>query len=151
MASGVSEIDQTAFGEKQNEILFVFAVAVTFLTVLAAALVTRCGGSTAPTQSSENHLSNLTITPGTLSPSFSAAVDQYSATVSNTATSVTLTATTSSSKATIQINGGTQTSATSGVPSQPQALRVGATAILVSVFAEDGSIRIYSVTVVRPQ
>ena len=43
-------------------------VTVTFLTFLTAALVTRCGGSTAPTQLFKNHLSNQTITPGTLSP-----------------------------------------------------------------------------------
>ena len=118
-------------------------IAVNVVTALAAALLTRCGSTTAPAKSTDNNLSlsNLTISAGTLSPVFVAAVTQYSAAVPSAATSVTFTATTTNPKTTIQINGDTQTSATSGVPSAAQAVRVGLTALLVTVFAEDGSVR----------
>ena len=120
-------------------------VAIQALTVLAAGLVVGCSSSTSP-KSTDNNLSNLTVSAGTLSPAFSAAVTSYGVSVPNATTSITVTATTDNSKATLQIHG---VAATSGSPSAAQALTVGPNLIDIAVYAEDGTVRIYDVTVTR--
>jgi len=83
-------------------------------------------------------LSGLSLSAGTLSPSFSSAVIAYSATVANTVTSETVTATLSDTTATI-----TSITGTSGFV-------VGANTITVNTQAQDGSTtKTYTVTVSR--
>jgi len=114
------------------------------LACVAAFLFAGCGSSAA--KSSDDNLSALTVSAGTLSPTFSASVTSYGVSVPSTTTSLTVTATTSSGKATLQIVG---MDATSGTASAPQPLMPGLNLIDVDVFAEDGSVRIYDITVTR--
>ncbi len=115
------------------------------LTVLTAALIAGCSSSTSDLNT-DNYLSGLTISAGTLSPAFSAVVSSYGATVPNTTTSVTVTATTSSDLATVKVNG---VEVTSGTASAAVALLVGPNLIGIAVYAEDGGVRSYAITVQR--
>ncbi len=114
--------------------------------MLAAAIFLGCSSSTGSSASSDNTLSNMTVSAGTLTPSFSASVTSYGDAVPNGTTSVTVTPTASSSKATIQVLG---VDVTSGSASAAEALTVGPNLIDVAVFAENGDVRIYDVTVTR--
>jgi hypothetical protein len=112
--------------------------------MLTAALLVGCGSNFS--KSTDNNLSNLTVSVGTLSPAFSAAVTNYGVSVPPATPSVTVIAATSSSKATFQVVG---VAVPSGSPSPPQPLVSGFNLIDIAVFAEDGSVRIYDVTVSR--
>jgi hypothetical protein len=121
------------------------AAAARGLALVAALLLPGCSSSTAA-KSTDNNLSNLTLSVGTLSPAFSAAVTSYGAVVPSTTTSITVTATASSSKATLQVN---SVVVTSGSPSAAISLTAGFNLIQIAVYAEDGTVRIYQVTVTR--
>lgn len=118
--------------------------ALSGLMMLTAALLVGCGSNSS--KSTDNNLSNLTVSVGTLSPAFSAAVTNYGVSVPPATPSVTVTATASSSKATLQVVG---VAVPSGSPSAPQPLVSGFNLIDIAVFADDGSVRIYDVTVMR--
>ncbi|GGG72036.1 cadherin-like beta sandwich domain-containing protein [Paenibacillus radicis (ex Gao et al. 2016)] len=108
--------------------------------------VTRAAGS------ANANLSALTTTGGALSPTFSAATTSYAAAgVANTTTSVTVRPTTADSTAavTVSVNGGTAVSVTSGQNSSALALNVGANTIEITVTAQDGTIKRYSISVTR--
>jgi hypothetical protein len=104
------------------------------------------------TLSNNATLSALSISGGAPTPGFNGAVTSYTATVSNATTSVTVTPTTASSVATVQarVNGGSFASVTSGSPSAPLPVNVGANTVDVRVTAQDGiTITTYSIAVTR--
>ncbi|RYE03869.1 MAG: hypothetical protein EOP61_02870, partial [Sphingomonadales bacterium] len=95
--------------------------------------------------SADNSLSNLTISQGTLSPSFSSVGTSYTASVSNLVTSIDVTPTVNDANATVSVAGNP---VTSGNPSAVS-LNVGANPINVVVRAQDGGTKTYTVTVTR--
>ena len=92
-------------------------------------------------RSSNADLSNLMLSTGTLTPTFDAATQDYTATVPFTVTSLTITPTVSDTNATVKVN---DTSAVTPVP-----LIVGSTTVTVSVTAQDGTTKTYTITVTR--
>lgn len=88
------------------------------------------------TASGNNNLSSLSISPGTLSPGFSAGTTSYSASVSNATTSVAVSATAADGKARVAVWGNT-------------GLSVGNNTVTVQVTAENGSKKTYIITVNR--
>jgi hypothetical protein len=97
--------------------------------------------------SNNANLSNLSVSPGSLTPAFAPATLLYTAAVGNATTSVTITPTTADANATVTVNG---TPVTSGSPSGAIALSLGANPILVVVTAQDGTTKqTYTVTVNR--
>ncbi len=102
--------------------------------------------------STNANLNGLTLSAGTLSPSFSGSETTYTASVTNASSSITLTPTADQSDATlqIQVNSGGFTSITSGTASSALALSVGDNTIDVKVTAEDGTtVKTYTLTVTR--
>nr|WP_197486688.1 cadherin-like beta sandwich domain-containing protein [Mucilaginibacter sp. L294] len=100
------------------------------------------------TQSNDATLSGLTISAGTLNPTFSSATITYTATVANSNSSITITPTRNNAGASIQVN---NIAATSGVGSSVN-LNIGDNAIPVKVTAADGSTtKTYTITVTRPK
>lgn len=88
------------------------------------------------TASGNNNLSSLSISPGTLSPGFSAGTTSYSASVSNSTTSVAVSAKAADGKAKVAVWGNT-------------GLDVGNNTVTVQVTAENGSKKTYTITVNR--
>ena len=87
-------------------------------------------------------LSDLTLSSGTLSPTFDAATQDYTATVPFTVTSLIVTPTVSDNNATVKVN---DTSAATPVP-----LIVGSTTVTVTVTAQDGTTtKIYTIHIIR--
>ena len=102
--------------------------------------------------SADSNLSALSISAGTLSPSFSSATVSYTASVSNAISSVTVTPTKIDANASIQVrvNNGTYATVNSGSASGALALNVGSNTIDVKVTTQNGSsIKIYTITVTR--
>jgi len=92
-------------------------------------------------QSNDATLSLLSVSPGTLSPSFATGTFSYAATVGNSVTAVSVTAVPNEFNAVIQINGGNANS----VP-----LSIGNNAIAVQVTSQDGtSVLTYTINVTR--
>lgn len=91
--------------------------------------------------SSDADLSAMTISSGTLSPSFASGTTSYTTSVSNGTTSITVTPTRNEAHATIEVrvNGGSYSSVTSGSASGALSLNVGSNTIDVRVTAEDGT------------
>ena len=105
------------------------------------------GGTVASSISNNADLSNLTLSSGTLSPTFASATTSYNSTVANSVTSITVTPTAAQGNATIKVNG---TTVTSGSASQNIALAVGSNTITTTVTAQDGTIiKSYTITVTR--
>jgi len=109
----------------------------TILTWMAGA------GSSVP----NSNLANLTISNGTLTPSFKTTTTSYTAFVNYETTSVQLTPTTSDATATVKINGAAVISgSTSGVI----ALKVGSNIITTVVTSHDGTATsTYTITITR--
>ncbi len=91
-------------------------------------------------------LSNLLIKTSTLAPKFKPATTGYTASVPTSTKSVKITATGSSSAARIKIN---RTRVDSGNLSAAVSLKVGKNLIRVEVTAQDGSAKIYLITITR--
>jgi uncharacterized repeat protein (TIGR02543 family) len=108
---------------------------------------------TTATPSNDATLSGLTISSGTLSPTFSSSTTSYSATVTNATTSITLTPTRNQGNATIGVRLGTSgsyTPVTSGSASGSLSLNVGTNTIEVLVTAQDGTTtKLYTLTISR--
>jgi uncharacterized repeat protein (TIGR02543 family) len=103
-------------------------------------IVTRAGSSDAT-------LSALSLSSGTLSPSFASGTESYTVSVANSVTSITVTPTRTQPNATITVNG---TSVTSGSASGSISLNVGSNTITVIVTAQDGTTtKSYTVSVTR--
>jgi hypothetical protein len=83
-------------------------------------------------------LKALTVSAGTLSPAFDPAVTGYTVNVANSISSITVTGTPAES--------GAGLSAASGVS---QSLNVGANVITITVTAQNGAVKTYTVTVTR--
>jgi hypothetical protein len=97
--------------------------------------------------STDANLSNLTISQGTLNPSFNPSTISYSAEVPNAIASLTVTPTTAGANATITVNNVT---VASGSPSKAIALSVGSNTITVATTAEDGdTTKTYTLQVTR--
>ena len=96
--------------------------------------------------STNNDLSALALSSGTLNPVFSAAQQTYTASVPFAASSITVTPTMADASASITVNG---VATASGAASGAINLNVGANLIQVVVTAQDGSPRTYNVTVTR--
>ena len=94
-----------------------------------------------------SNLSGLTLSGGTLSPSFATDTTSYTVAVSNTVTSVTVTPTVSDTTATVTVNG---IPVTSGSASDNITLTVGVNVITTIVTTADGSSsKTYRVSVTR--
>jgi gliding motility-associated-like protein len=92
-------------------------------------------------------LANLTISSGTLSPTFAQATTAYTASVGNAITSLTLTPTTADLTSTVKVNG---VSVISGSASGSIPLVVGANVITTIVTAQNGTTTIsYTATITR--
>lgn len=96
--------------------------------------------------SSENDLSNLTISNGTLTPAFQSGINDYTDAVGNAITSVTVTPTVADVTATVTVNNVT---VASGAASAPINLTSGTNTITVIVTAQNGVTNTYTVTVTR--
>ena len=95
--------------------------------------------------SSDANLSGLTISSGTLSPSFSSTTYNYAASVTNATSSVTITPTVNQANATIQLklNTGSFGAVTSGSATSALSLNVGKDTIVLQVTAQDATTIIY--------
>ena len=91
-------------------------------------------------------LSALTLSAGTLSPTFASSTTSYTATVLSDTSTVTVTPTRSQENATITVNG---TTVSSGSASGSISLSVGANTITVIGTAQDGTTTTYTITVTR--
>jgi len=102
-------------------------------------------------QSNDATLSALTISQGTLSPSFISSTTSYTASVKNSVLSVTVTPTRTQANATIQarVGAGSYASVTSGSASSALALSLGSNTVNVLVTAQDGTTNTYTITITR--
>ena len=96
--------------------------------------------------STNNNLSALALSNGTLAPVFAAGTTSYTASVPNATTSLTVTPTVADATASVTVNGVT---VTSGTASGAIALNVGANSVTTVVTAQDGTSRTTTVTVTR--
>jgi hypothetical protein len=99
-------------------------------------------------RASEVELIGLRLSDGTLSPAFSPAVSEYTATALDSTAAVTVTPTAAASSASVRVNG---TEVAGGTTSAAIPLAVGPTTITVLVTAADKRTKAYSVVVTRPQ
>lgn len=96
---------------------------------------------------SDATLAALTLSNGTLTPTFDAGTNNYTAAVVNAVSSITVTPTTADTNASVRVNG---IVVASDSASSPISLNVGANTISVVVTAEDGSTtNAYSISVTR--
>lgn len=109
-------------------------------------VVFTCTGAAA-TPSSDATLSSLSVSSGTLTPSFAAGTTHYSVAVANNVASITLTPASTDSNATITVNGNAVSSrSASGAIS----LTAGSsTSITTAVTAQDGTTKSYIVDATR--
>ena len=130
-------------------------IGLTVGTNIISTVVTAQDGTTTSTYqlivtraaSAVSTLSNLSITSATLSPTFATATISYTASVSNTTYSIILTPTASDATATIKVNGSI---VSSGAPSYPVSLDVGANNITIAITAQDGTTKsVYTINVTR--
>lgn len=98
---------------------------------------TGSAGSTGTTLSADNSLKSLTISPGTLSPSFKGSTVNYTATVDNSVTSIAVSANVANAKATVESVTGNSN------------LAVGENTISIVVKAENGTTATYKIKVTR--
>ncbi|WP_166727778.1 cadherin-like beta sandwich domain-containing protein [Mucilaginibacter gilvus] len=98
------------------------------------------------TPSADALLTNLVPSAGTLSPAFASNTGTYGVSVGNAVTTIKFTPTLSDANATLQVNG---VAVTNGTASQDIPLVVGANAVTVTVIAENGTPKNYTVNVVR--
>ncbi len=116
-----------------------FVISATVLSSTSAvwATETTTAVQTASTKSKDNSLSSLSLSEGTLSPSFKYSTTSYTATVPNDVTSVEVNATTSNSNATIKKITGNDN------------LKVGENTITIKVKSEAGTKAIYTIVLTR--
>jgi hypothetical protein len=100
------------------------------------------------------NLSNLTISTGTLTPSFDVATISYTATVPSNTTSVTVTPTKEDASSTllVRVNGGTWMDINSGEASAPLStpnIAPTTNTINVRVTAQNGTLKSYTITVTK--
>lgn len=98
-----------------------------------------------PPPSRNNNLQDLTVSPGTLSPAFTAARTAYTVNVDSSDTAITVTATPQDSSATVEINQQAGNSRSISLPTGPSS-----TEIEVRVIAPDNTDKRYFITVNQP-
>ena len=130
--TGLKECNTTL---KYTNVKVTSTSAVNSAATISAGTIT-VGASTPAPKSNDNNLTNLTVSSGTLSPAFNKDTTVYTVTVPNEVTSITVTPTKSNSKATVS---GTLT----------KELAEGENTITVTVTAEDGTPKTYTVKVTR--
>jgi hypothetical protein len=101
--------------------------------------------SQTPAQSTDATLSALSISAGTLSPAFSNTTIQYTASVSNATSFINVTPTVNHPNASVTVAGTPTTSGTA----ESVYLSVGSNSILVTVTAQSGLTKTYTITVTR--
>ncbi len=119
------------------------------ITGLAVSCAQESGGE--EQSPSDASLASLSISTGSLSPSFASATTAYSLSVPNATSGITVTPTANNPLATIRVrvNGGAYATVPSGNASLSLALNVGSNGIDVAVTAVDGTVRTYGITVTR--
>ncbi len=123
------------------------AIRATTLNGQISNLVFSC--TSVSSVSGDATLSGLTLSSGTLSPSFSAATSSYSASVASSVSSVTVTPVVTESHATVTVDG---IAVASGSASPSVSLTSGSTtSISVVVTAQDGTTRAYTLSVTRAE
>lgn len=96
--------------------------------------------------SSDNNLSNLVITQGTLTPAFKPDILSYSDLIRNDISYVTVIPTASNANARIRVN---NVAVISGESSTPMFLNIGDNKIFIEVTAQDGTVKMYSIIAKR--
>jgi len=96
--------------------------------------------------SSNNDLSALSTSSGTLSPAFSASTTSYTAAIAAGVASVRITPTVAASAASVTVNG---LSVASGTTSGAIAMNPGSNTVTVTVTAQNGAPRSYTITITR--
>ena len=97
--------------------------------------------------SSDANLSNLVLSAGAITPSFSASTLSYTSSVANAVTSTTITPTSTDANSTIKVNGVT---VASGTPSGTINLSAGSNVITTVVTAQDGTTtKSYTINITR--
>lgn len=91
-------------------------------------------------------LGALSLSAGTLAPTFSANTTSYTANVGNTVSSITVTPTVADATASLKVNA---TDVASGAASSPINLAVGGNTITVAVTAQNGTTKNYTIAVER--
>lgn len=119
-------------------------------------LVTAANGSTKTytvvvtrAASSNNNLSALSLSSGTLTPTFATGTTTYTAMISDIPSNFTVTASSAEATATIEvrINGGSYETVTSGTASSALTPTTGSNTLEIRVTAGDGSQKTYTVTI----
>jgi len=151
-ATAVSFGGTTATSFTVNSATSITATAPAHAAGASAVAVTTVGG-TATSAGAFSYLAatatlqNLSLSTGTLSPTFASGTNSYTASVSNATSSITVTPTVTDSNATIKVN---TVTVASGVASGAIALNVGANTITTVVTAQDGTTtQTYTTTVTR--
>ncbi|WP_375105294.1 cadherin-like beta sandwich domain-containing protein [Paenibacillus sp. RS8] len=100
----------------------------------------------APVLSTNADISSLTLSSGSLTPTFVSGTTSYTASVANSVSSITVTPTVAEAGASVKVNG---TTVTSGAASDAIALIEGANPITIEVIAADGTSKTYTVIMTR--
>lgn len=90
-------------------------------------------------KSADNNLQSLQVSPGSLSPAFAAGTTSYSMNVEETVSKITVSAVPADAKASVALNG------------VQNNLKPGANTVKITVTAENGATKVYSISVTRAQ
>ena len=131
--TGLKECSTTL---KYTNVKVTSTTAVNSNATISAGTITVGNSSPGPSQSGDNTLSGLTISSGTLDPAFNPNVTSYTVTVPGDVTSVSVNATKNHNKASVVVNGGND-------------LQPGENTITVTVTAENGTPKTYTIKVIR--
>lgn len=126
--SSLSLINSAVYSDEVGEPLIGHPVASTSVTVTSL--------EPSPSLSSNANLSSLTASKGTLSPAFSPEITQYTVNVEHNVTTFPITARTADSSAKVEVSGA-------------NSLEVGTNKKIISVTAEDGTQKVYTITIIR--
>lgn len=127
--------------EKKIKFFALFSILIALSVLFAScAFIVKSSDATTPaaTQSSNANLSALAVSSGTLSPAFSGDVTAYTVTVANITAQITVTGTKADSNATVSANNGVA-----------QTLNFGANTVTITVTAQNGTKKDYTVSVTR--
>ncbi len=103
-------------------------------------------------QSSNANLDSLTLSKGTLSPAFSPTITNYTVSAYSGLSSITVTQCSQDTHASVTIDApNVQGPLGCGVSSDPITLSVGSNVIRLIVTAQDGTVKTYTVTVIRAE
>ncbi len=139
--TGTYSSGSTTITVANNDIIWLLITAEDTTTKLYYKITVVISASTDAT------LSNLTLSSGTLTPSFASGTTSYTTSVANGVTSVTVTPTVNQADATVTVN---DTTVASDSATGAISLNVGSNTIIAVVTAQDGSTtETYTITVAR--